>query len=145
MHAVPLHQARARESKPIRASSPLQRYPAHRRGSSEATSGLGGRRAKKPPGLRLATAHSGARAEPPNRRRKGAHRPARQINAPRSIPALATAYSDAPHPLPGQFASAPASIPGTYCTYAAPLATSPQPARRSFQAFVAATADGEHN
>ena len=67
MPTSPSPHTHARKSQPNRASSPLQRYPAHRRGSSEAVSGLGGRRAKKPPSLRLATAPSGALAEPPKR------------------------------------------------------------------------------
>ena len=52
----PTRHTHARNSQPPRASSPLQRYPEHRRGSSEATSSLGGRRTNKPPSLRLATA-----------------------------------------------------------------------------------------
>jgi hypothetical protein len=67
MTTSPSPHTHARKSQPTRASSPLQRYTAHRRGSSEAVSGLGGRRAKKPPSLRLATAPSGALAEPPKR------------------------------------------------------------------------------
>ncbi len=65
----PIAPYHARGSQPVRASSPLQRCPAHRRGSSEATSGLGERRAKKPPSLRLATAPSSALAEPLNAER----------------------------------------------------------------------------
>ena len=46
-------------------------------GSSEAYPAWGEEGTKKPPGLRLATAPSGAPAEPPKRRRKGAPRLAR--------------------------------------------------------------------
>ena len=67
MPTSPSPHIHARKSQPTRASSPLQRYTAQRRGSSEAASGLGGRRAKKPPSLRLATAPSGALAEPTKR------------------------------------------------------------------------------
>jgi hypothetical protein len=113
---------RAMKSQPTttRASSPLQRYPAHRRGSSEAISGLGGRRAKKPPSLRLATVPSGAIAEPPKRGkvRLAPHAQRRARKHARARPGL------------------------LQCTLTRAQA-SPPPARRHLRASAAADVDGE--
>jgi hypothetical protein len=98
MPTSPLPHTHARKSQPTRASSPLQRYTAHRRGSSEAVSGLGGRRAKKTPSLRLATAPSGALAEPPKRGkvRLAPHAQRRARKHARRVLACCNAPSPAP-------------------------------------------------
>ena len=98
MTTSPSPHTHARKSQPTRASSPLQRYTAHRRGSSEAVSGLGGRRAKKTPSLRLATAPSGALAEPPKRGkvRLAPHAQRRARKHARRVLACCNAPSPAP-------------------------------------------------
>jgi len=126
----PTRLTHARNSQPPRASSPLPRYPVHRRGSSEATSGLGGRRAKKPPSLRLATAPSSALAEPLHAERYASPRTlkshARQTCPRTSWPAATHTHS----------------LPGTYLALTAQLAPSPLPACGHLRAPAAAGVNG---
>ena len=131
IHTAPLPPHHTRRTQPTRASSPLQRYPAHRRGSSEATSGLGGRRTKKPPSLRLATAPSGALAEPLNAERCASPRTSK-ARARKTCPRASWPAATHSH-----------SLPGTYRARAAQLVPSPPPACWHLRASAAAGVDGE--